>query len=117
MRETSPSSALSMPGAIVQPSSRPSAETASNVVAVPRSTTMAGKLWRFIAASELTIRSGPTSGGLAVGHHDRRCLPPIPAMTGGRSKYVSESRRKVAVSGGTVDEIETPLMSRRLMPR
>ena len=42
-RDTSPSRALSMPGAIEQPSSRPSAETASNVVAVPRSTTMAGQ--------------------------------------------------------------------------
>ena len=53
-----------MPGAIEQPSSLPSAETASKVVAVPRSTTMAGRRWRFMAASELTIRSGPISAGL-----------------------------------------------------
>ena len=44
----------------------------------------AGKLWRIIAANELTIRSGPTSGGLAVAT-TTPVLMPIPAITGGRS--------------------------------
>ena len=40
---------------------------------------------RFIAASELTMRSGPTSGGLAVAT-TMPVFTPMPAITGGRSK-------------------------------
>ena len=45
---------------------RPAAETASKVVAVPKSTTMHGPPTRAMAATALTMRSAPTSRGLSI---------------------------------------------------
>ena len=55
-----------MPGAMAPPTYSPRAETASKVVAVPKSTTMHGPPYRWTAASALMIRSAPTSLGLSI---------------------------------------------------
>ncbi len=55
-----------MPGAMAPPTYSPLVETASKVVEVPKSTTIAGPPNRCTAASVLTIRSAPTSFGLSV---------------------------------------------------
>ncbi len=55
-----------MPGAITPPTYSPRAETASKVVAVPKSTTIAGPPYSSTAATALMIRSAPTSLGLSV---------------------------------------------------
>lgn len=55
-----------MPGAMTPPTYSPRAETASNVVAVPKSTTIAGPPYSSTAATALMMRSAPTSLGLSV---------------------------------------------------
>ena len=55
-----------MPGAIAPPTYSPLGLTASNVVAVPKSTTTLGPPYRCPAASALMIRSLPTSLGLSI---------------------------------------------------
>src|ERR1051325_8137296 len=52
------------PGAMTPPKYSPLAVIQSNVVAVPKSTTMEGPFQRAMAARALTIRSAPTSDGL-----------------------------------------------------
>src|SRR5699024_9235413 len=59
------STEMSMPGAIAPPTYSPLGLTASNVVAVPKSTTTLGPPYRCPAASALMIRSLPTSLGLS----------------------------------------------------
>ena len=54
-----------MPGAITPPRYSPLPDTQSNVVAVPKSTTISGPLKRSYAATALTIRSAPTSRGFS----------------------------------------------------
>ncbi len=65
-RAPSASTEISIPGAIAPPRYSPRALTASNVVAVPKSTTIAGPPYRATAASAFTTRSVPTSLGLSV---------------------------------------------------
>ena len=65
-RAPSASTEISMPGAIAPPRYSPLADTASKVVAVPKSTTMHGPPKSSTAASALTTRSVPTSLGLSV---------------------------------------------------
>ena len=65
-RRPSASTEISMPGAIAPPRYSPAADTASNVVAVPKSTTIARAAVELTAASALTTRSVPTSLGLSV---------------------------------------------------
>ena len=52
-----------MPGVIAPPRKSPSSPTTSNVVAVPRSTTIAGAPYNSRAAMALASRSGPTARG------------------------------------------------------
>ena len=54
-----------MPGTITPPAYSPSPVTTSNVVAVPKSTTMQGPPTASNAATALTIRSAPTSCGFS----------------------------------------------------
>ena len=54
-----------MPGATAPPTNSPRSLTASKLVEVPKSTTMAGPPYRCMAAAELVIRSLPTSRGLS----------------------------------------------------
>ena len=64
-RWNSASAEIWMPGQMTPPRYSPSAEMASNVVAVPKSTTMvgapAGRPYSSNAATPLTMRSAPTS--------------------------------------------------------
>src|ERR1043166_790719 len=62
-RRNSSSDEVASPGAIAPPTNAPDFETQSNVVAVPRSTTMHGAPWSVRPASALAIRSGPTESG------------------------------------------------------
>ena len=62
-RAKSASMEISIPGASTPPTYSPSAETTSKFVDVPKSTTMHGDPYRSLAATELAIRSGPTSRG------------------------------------------------------
>lgn len=59
------------------PTYSPRAEITSKVVAVPKSTTMAGPPCRWTAASALTMRSVPTSRGCPSGRA-RRCGRRVP---------------------------------------
>ena len=54
-----------MPGASTPPRYSPRAETASKLIAVPKSTTMHGPPYLSKAATLLTMRSAPTSCGLS----------------------------------------------------
>lgn len=60
------STEISMPGAITPPVYSPRGETASKVVAVPKSTTIAGPPYSSTAATALMMRSAPTSLGLSI---------------------------------------------------
>jgi hypothetical protein len=65
-RRDSASTEISIPGASAPPTNSPRALTASKLVEVPKSTTMAGPPYRCTAASEFMIRSLPTSLGLSI---------------------------------------------------
>ena len=54
-----------MPGKIAPPRYSPLADTASKVVAVPKSTTIVGPPKRSKAATASAMRSAPTSFGLS----------------------------------------------------
>ena len=54
-----------MPGASAPPTNSPRSLTASKLVDVPKSTTMAGPPYRWTAATVFMIRSLPTSLGLS----------------------------------------------------
>jgi hypothetical protein len=64
-RERSASSATRTPGTMTPPRYSPLGETALNVVAVPKSTTMTPPCTRSNAATASAMRSGPTSRGLS----------------------------------------------------
>ncbi len=74
----------SSPGAIAPPTKAPSWATQSNVVAVPRSTTIAGAPYRRDAASALASRSAPTSPGRST--RIGSGTVPAPAIRSGRSR-------------------------------
>ena len=57
------STEMPMPGAMAPPRKSPSADTAVKVVAVPKSTTMAGPPYFSWTAMALQMRSAPTSLG------------------------------------------------------
>src|SRR5262249_10251358 len=65
-RRDSASTEISIPGAIAPPTNSPRALTASKLVEVPKSTTIAAPPYRCTAASEFMIRSLPTSLGLSL---------------------------------------------------
>ena len=56
---------ISIPGVIAPLTYSPVAEMTSNVVAVPRSTTIAGPPNKSMAPTALATRSAPTSFGLS----------------------------------------------------
>src|SRR6266540_3273537 len=64
-RAASASTEISMPGASAPPRNSPRSLTTSKLVEVPKSTTTQAPPYRWCAARELTIRSGPTSLGLS----------------------------------------------------
>ena len=77
---------IALPGAMAPPRYSPLARTASNTVAVPKSTTIAGPPYRVSAAAASTIRSAPTSRGLSYstfipvlnpGSHHQRLDPEV----------------------------------------
>ena len=59
------SAEIPMPGQITPPMYSPFADTQSKVVAVPKSTDTHGPPYFSNAATELTMRSAPTSAGLS----------------------------------------------------
>jgi len=82
------------PGAMTPPSVVPRRRHEVEGVAVPKSTTMAGR-WCFVnTATALTIRSAPTSFGLSILMGDPR-LDPGPTIIGVRPKYRSHSSMMV----------------------
>src|SRR6478672_6264357 len=99
---------ISMPGAIAPPTYSPRTLTTSNVVAVPKSTTIAGPPNSCEAASALMIRSVPTSRGLSM----RTGTPvrtPGSTMTSGTSPwYVRSMSRHSCSTDGTVAHTDTP---------
>ena len=76
---------MPMPGAIAPPRYSPLADTASQVVAVPKSATMVGPPNRSKAATALAMRSAPTSLGFSA----RMAMPvrtPGSIITGSKSR-------------------------------
>ncbi len=87
----------------------PFSETASNVVAVPRSITMQGPPYLWNPATEFTIRSAPTSCGCSY----RMGMPvfiPGCTMNGSHLKYLTAISRIDGRSGGTTQLIAIPAM-------
>ena len=81
-----------MPGAMTPPRYSADSETASKVVAVPKSTTMHGPPWRRWAATALTMRSAPSSRGLSIAS-DMPVRTPGPMTRASRRRYLSASDR------------------------
>ena len=101
------------PGQMTPPRYSPFADTASNVVAVPKSTTIIGRPLPYVAnaAMLLTTRSAPTSRGVV--DQDRDAAVHAPARTAaarGRNSRVTIVI-SVPVSGGTTDAMTMPEMS------
>jgi len=100
-------------GAIAPPTNAPCESTASNVVAVPQSTTITGVPTRWAAAYALTSRSGPTSPGrstwTAIG------IVPADATAHGISRRAAIAS-KASVSAGTVLAMATAAAPTRPWP-
>src|SRR5439155_466847 len=98
----SASDAVRIPGMITPPRKWPSAVMQSNVVAVPKSTTMVSRRCSCAAASVLRMRSAPTCSGSStssvIGKRDR------PSTTTGRTVVArSTASHSPCVTGGTTD--------------
>src|SRR5688572_9065402 len=105
-----------MPGAMAPPMNSPRALMQSNVVAVPRSTTISGGPYRAIAATAFTMRSAPTSRGLST-LSGSGTLTPGSTVNGVRPKYFSHIHSSGCWAGGTTFEIATPVMVAGVSPR
>src|SRR3989441_12807806 len=98
----SASDAVRMPGMITPPRKWPSAVMQSNVVAVPKSTTIESRWNSWAAASVLRMRSAPTCSGSStssvIGKRER------PSTTTGRTVVArSTASHSPCVTGGTTD--------------
>src|SRR5882762_2256739 len=96
------SDAVRIPGMITPPRKWPSAVMQSNVVAVPKSTTMVSRRNSCAAASVLRMRSAPTCSGSStssvIGSRER------PSTTSGRTVVArSTASHSPWVTGGTTD--------------
>src|SRR5277367_3421069 len=114
-RANNASDEIPNPGAITPPRYSPFAEITSNVIAVPKSTTMHGPPYSANAATPFTIRSAPTSSGLSTS-------TAIPVFTPGSTnrarlpKYFRAISPNVQFTGGTTDEMITPSIASRSSP-
>src|SRR6266581_2967717 len=98
----SASEAVRIPGMITPPRKRPSAVMQSNVVAVPKSTTMVSRWKSCAAARVLRMRSAPTWSGSStsssIGSAER------PSTTTGRTVVArSTASHSPCVTGGTTE--------------
>ncbi len=93
----------------------PRAVTTSNVVAVPKSTTIAPCGQRSCAATELTIRSAPTSRGFSLST-GTPVLIPGPTTSGSSPRWTRHRRSTAATIGGTTDDTATALTAARSSP-
>src|ERR1043166_7417142 len=106
-RANSASAEMLSPGAMAPPTYRASAVTRSNVVAVPKSTMHDGPPHRSYAATQLTMRSAPTSWGLST-------WMAMPVFTPGSTNIGSMPKNfaiiveMVPFSGGTTEETMAP---------
>src|SRR6267143_1841083 len=112
----SASVAVEMPGAIAPPQNSPAAFTQSNVVAVPRSTTMSGGPYSATAATDLVMRSAPISSGLSTAS-GIVSLSPGSTEYGATLKYFSHIDSSVCCTGGTTFEMATPRIWAGSIPR
>src|SRR5271156_2725316 len=114
-RANNASDEIPNPGAITPPRYSPFAEITSNVIAVPKSTTMQGPPYSWNAATPLTMRSAPTSRGLSTS-------TAIPVFTPGstnnarRPKYFLAISPSVQFTGGTTELMITPPIASRSSP-
>src|SRR5271155_3754631 len=90
-RANNASDEIPNPGAITPPRYSPFAEITSNVIAVPKSTTMDGPPYSANAATPFTIRSAPTSRGLSTS-------TAIPVLTPGSTKSARRPKYFFAIS-------------------
>src|SRR3989338_7013733 len=94
---------IPIPGVITPPKYSPPFDTASNVVAVPKSTIIKGPPYLSYPATALTILSAPTSFGLSY----KIGIPvfmPGPTISGDALKYFFERFSIIGRSGGTTQE-------------
>ena len=118
-RRPSASREMSMPGEIAPPTYSPRGLTTSKVVAVPKSTTMAGPSYRLAAASALTTRSAPTSRGLSISTGTPVRTPGSTTTLGSVPKWRTSMSRHSCSTAGTVEQTAIPstwsetLLSRR----
>src|SRR5207249_336588 len=98
----SASDAVRSPGMITPPMNRPSAVMQSNVVAVPKSTTMVSRRNSCEAASVLRIRSAPTESGSSTSRVMGRAERPS-TTTGATVVARSTASHSPCVTGGTTD--------------
>ena len=82
------------PGRMAPPRKKPSASTASTVVAVPRSTTMTGRPCRTMAAQAASSRSGPVRSGRGSAVSSGMRSAPA-TVRGSPSDAAARSRRAV----------------------
>src|SRR5450432_880135 len=99
-RASKPSRLTWTPGTITPPKYSPFGEMQSNVVAVPKSTTMTPALMRSYAATALTMRSAPTSRGFSYST-GIPVLSPGPTTNGSRANAWRIASAITSVSGGT----------------
>src|SRR5947207_2912570 len=100
------------PGAITPPKYSPRAVTQSNVVAVPKSTTIEGRRENAIAARAFTIRSAPTSLGFLYRTVTADRVNPDTNTTRALSSEVNARPRERSTRGTTL-EIAHPATSER----
>src|SRR5713226_3936681 len=112
VRANSASEAIPNPGAMTPPRYSQRSEITSNVIAVPKSTTMHGPPYLRNAATPFTIRSAPTSDGLSTS-------TAIPVFTPSSTnsaflpKYTRDISASVQFTGGTTELMITPVMASR----
>ena len=108
--------ATSSPGAIAPPMNSPAAETASKLMAVPKSTTTSGPGRSASAATQFATRSDPTSWGLSTisGNPVRTPGPTIRASWPRCARAISASATAIC---GTPDEATVAEMSANERPR
>ena len=115
VRAMSASSEMPMPGTITPPAYSPLAVTTSNVVAVPKSTTIEAPLMRSVAATALAMRSAPTSFGLSyrIGTPVRT---PGPTTSGSWPKSRRHNSSMRSFIGGTTLPRTMPRTAGRGLP-
>ena len=104
-----------IPGAITPASNVPSGPITSNVVAVPKSTTIVGPPYKVYAPTASTMRSGPTCLGFSVTMRIP-VLIPADTTTGFTPKYLMIALPSECITSGTTDAMITALILELSIP-